>query len=85
MGISRELLENVPADVTGLELDGDEVPTPPDPFCVPTGPGEVPSEDQMSSEGLMVAEPAQTLHDTIGNMLSQGKLSLRARVGCSQE
>lgn len=70
--IPPELLQNVTNDVSGLDLDGDEVSTPPEPFSVPTCTSEMPGDDQISTEGLMVAEAAQPLHDTIGNMFSEG-------------
>ena len=69
--IPPELLQSVNEEVSALNLDGEEIAVPPSPFSVPIGTGGVVA-DQDNIEGLMVAEPAQTLHDTIGDMLSEG-------------
>ncbi|XP_048578543.1 ankyrin repeat and KH domain-containing protein 1 isoform X2 [Nematostella vectensis] len=65
--IPKELLTT---DLSHFDLDGDDVPAPPAPFLVPNMCGELTPEEHAQLEGLMVAEPAQTLHDTIGDMLS---------------
>lgn len=72
--IPPELLQSVNEEVSALNLDGEEIAVPPSPFSMPVGTGGV-IGDQDVIEGLMVAEPAQTLHDTIGDMLSEGMLS----------
>ncbi|KAJ7392340.1 Ankyrin repeat and KH domain-containing protein 1 [Desmophyllum pertusum] len=68
--IPPELLQSVNEEVSALNLDGEEIAVPPSPFSMPVGTGGV-IGDQDVIEGLMVAEPAQTLHDTIGDMLSE--------------
>jgi hypothetical protein len=66
----KELLQNVSEEITQFDMEGDEVSVPPQPFLISSGFGELtPAE----IEGLMVAEPAQTLPDAIGDMLSDGK------------
>lgn len=67
--IPPELLQSVNEEVSALNLDGEEIAVPPSPFNMPVG-GVIGGQDGI--EGLMVAEPAQTLHDTIGDMLSEG-------------
>lgn len=69
--IPPELLQSVNEEVSALNIDGEEIAVPPSPFSMPVGTGGV-IGDQDGIEGLMVAEPAQTLHDTIGDMLSEG-------------
>ena len=69
--IPPELLQSVNEEVSALNLDGEDIPGPPSPFNMPVGVGEV-IGDEDGIKGLMVAEPAQTLHDTIGDMLSEG-------------
>ena len=67
--IPPELLQSVNEEVSALNLDAEEVP--PLPFSMNVDTSEV-LGDQEGIEGLMVAEPAQTLHGTIGDMLSEG-------------
>lgn len=76
----KELLQNVSEEITQFDMEGDEVHVPPQPFLIPSGFGELtPAE----IEGLMVAEPAQTLPDAIGDMLSDGKnLIHKLRIIC---
>ena len=69
--IPPELLQSVNEEVAALDIGGEEIALPPSPFSVPTGIGGLVG-NQEGIEGLMVAEPAQTLHDTIGDMLSEG-------------
>ena len=71
--IPPELLQSVNEEVSALNLDGEEIAVPPSPFSMPVGNGGM-IGDQDGIEGLMVAEPAQTLHDTIGDILSDGIL-----------
>lgn len=66
----KELLQNVSEEITQFDLEGDDVPVPPQPFLIPSGIGEL---TPAQLEGLMVAEPAQTLPDAIGDMLSDGR------------
>lgn len=73
--IPPELLQSVNEEVSALNLDGEEIAVPPSPFSMPIGTGGV-MGDQDNIEGLMVAEPAQTLHDTIGDMISEGMNNL---------
>lgn len=68
--IPPELLQSVNEEGSALNLDGEEIAVPPSPFSMPIGTGGV-MGDQDNIEGLMVAEPAQTLHDTIGDMISE--------------
>ena len=68
--IPPELLQSVNEEVSALNLDGEEIAVPPSPFSMPVDTRVI--GDQDGIEGLMVAEPAQTLHDTIGDMLSEG-------------
>lgn len=72
--IPPELLQSVNEEVSALNFDGEEIAIPPAPFSMPVGTAGV-IENQDGIEGLMVAEPAQTLHDTIGDMLSEGMYS----------
>lgn len=69
--IPPELLQSVNEEVSALNLEGEEIALPPSPFSVGAVTGGI-TDDQDGIEGLMVAEPAQTLHDTIGDMLSEG-------------
>lgn len=69
--IPPELLQSVNDEVSALNLEGEEIALPPSPFSVGTVTGGI-TDDQDGIEGLMVAEPAQTLHETIGDMLSEG-------------
>ena len=72
--LPSQLLQTMANEWT--DLDTDETPTPPSPFSLTTsGTGVAPIDDQVESEELMVAEPAQTLHDTIGDIFSEGKLN----------
>lgn len=75
--IPPELLQSVNEEVSALNLDGEEIAVPPSPFSMPIGTGGV-MGDQDNIEGLMVAEPAQTLHDTIGDMISEGTNNLNS-------
>ena len=68
--ISPELLQSVNEEVPALNLDGEEIAVPPSPFSMLVDTRMIGEQDGI--EGLMVAEPAQTLHDTIGDMLSEG-------------
>ncbi|XP_058961953.2 ankyrin repeat domain-containing protein 17 isoform X2 [Pocillopora verrucosa] len=68
--IPPELLQSVNDEVSALNLEGEEIALPPSPFSVGTVTGGI-TDDQDGIEGLMVAEPAQTLHETIGDMLSE--------------
>ena len=69
--LSNQLLQTMANEWT--DVDADDVPIPPSPFSLPTNnSGGIPIDDQGDSEGLMVAEPAQTLHDTIGDIFYEG-------------
>lgn len=62
-------LENIPPELLQSVNEEAAQVVPPSPFSMSVGTSEVLGDPQ-GIEGLMVAEPAQTLHDTIGDMLS---------------
>ncbi|XP_074613505.1 ankyrin repeat domain-containing protein 17-like [Acropora palmata] len=67
--IPPELLHSV-NEVSALNIEAEDIAVPPSPFSMTAGTGSL-LEYQGEVEGLLVAEPAQTLHDTIGDMLSE--------------
>lgn len=75
--IPPELPQSVNEEVSALNLDGEEIAVPPSPFSMPFGTAGV-MGDQDNIEGLMIAEPAQTLHDTIGDIISEGMNNLNS-------